>query len=88
MRELKRKDEEKLQLAKATNDLESFIVDTQDKLYQEDYEKCSTESEREELQKSLSEASDWLYEQDSSTEKKVPFPLTERERSVCVCERE
>ena len=58
-------------LAKATNDLESFIIDAQDKLYQEDYEKCSTEEERTEIQTNLSAASDWLYEQDETVERKV-----------------
>lgn len=71
IKELKRKDEEKLLLAKATNDLESFIIDAQDKLYQEEYEKCSTEEERTELQGNLSAASDWLYEQDETVERKV-----------------
>ena len=71
IRDLKKKDEEKLLLAKATNDLESFIIDAQDKLYQEDYEKCSTEEERTEIQSNLSAASDWLYEQDETVERKV-----------------
>ncbi len=34
MKDLKKKDEEKELLAKATNDLESFIIDAQDKLWQ------------------------------------------------------
>lgn len=34
LRELKKKDEEKVQLAAAKNDVESFIIDYQDKLYQ------------------------------------------------------
>ena len=71
IKDLKKKDDEKLLLAKATNDLESFIIDTQDKLYQEDYEKCSTEDERTEIQSNLSAASDWLYEQDETVERKV-----------------
>ena len=71
IRDLKKKDEEKLLLEKATNDLESFIIDAQDKLYQEDYEKCSTEEERTEIQTNLSAASDWLYEQDETVERKV-----------------
>ena len=71
IRDLKKKDEEKLLLAKATNDLESFIIDAQDKLYQEDYEKCSTEEERTDIQTNLSAASDWLYEQDETVERKV-----------------
>ena len=43
----------------------------QDKLYQEDYEKCSTEEERTQLQANFSAASDWLYEQDETVERKV-----------------
>ena len=73
IKDLKKKDDDKLLLAKATNDLESFVIDTQDKLYQEDYEKCSTEDERTEIRSNLSAASDWLYEQDETVERKVNF---------------
>ena len=65
--ELRAKDIEKHLLAKAQNELESFTVEAQDKLYQEIYEKCSTEEEREKIRVAMSEASDWIYEQDEKT---------------------
>ncbi|KAK2176539.1 hypothetical protein NP493_657g01042 [Ridgeia piscesae] len=65
--ELRAKDIEKHLLAKAQNELESFTVEAQDKLYQEIYEKCSTEEEREKIRTAMSEASDWIYEQDEKT---------------------
>ncbi|XP_015912562.1 hypoxia up-regulated protein 1 [Parasteatoda tepidariorum] len=53
--------------AKAKNSLESFIVETRDKLYRDEYEKASTEEERNNIQQSLSQASDWLeYESDDA----------------------
>ena len=71
IKELKKKDEEKLKLEKAQNELESFIINTQEKLYEEEWEKCSTEENREEIRTKLSEASDWLYEVDETTPRKV-----------------
>lgn len=64
---LDEKDQEKLLLEKAKNDLETLLIDTKDKLWQENYEKCSTEEERETLREKLNEADDWLYEADSDT---------------------
>ncbi|CAH1796844.1 unnamed protein product [Owenia fusiformis] len=64
--DMRKKDEEKRLLEIAKNELESYIFTYQDKLYQEDYEKCSTEEERSVLSGKLSEASDWLYEQEDS----------------------
>ena len=69
--DLQKKDLEKIKLAKVKNELESFIFDTQDKLYQEVFEKCSTENEREQIRKQFSEASDWLYEQEEDAERQV-----------------
>ena len=71
IKDLRKKDEEKKKLAEAQNELESFIIDTQDKLYNELYEKCSTEEERDEIRTKFSEASDWLYEQEPDAERKV-----------------
>ena len=56
---------------KALNKLESFIYETQEKLYDETYEECSVEEERETIRTSLSEASDWLYEQPDDAEASV-----------------
>jgi len=48
--------------ATAFNDLESSCIDIQAKLYEEVYEKCSTEEEREKIRTKCSEVSDWLYD--------------------------
>ena len=46
LKDLRKKDKEKIELEKAKNDLESFIVDTQERLYRDEYEQCSSEEER------------------------------------------
>ena len=71
LKNLQKLDEERNNLLAARNDLESFIIETQDKLYRDEYEKCSTEEQRITLQSYFSTASDWLYEQDETTERKV-----------------
>ena len=70
---LRLKDVEKQELQKVQNELESFAVEAQDRLYQPVYEKCSTEEEREQIRTAMSEASDWLYEQDEKTPTQVRF---------------
>lgn len=71
LKELKKKEEAKVEKEKALNKLESFIYETQEKLYDETYEECSVEEERETIRTSLSEASDWLYEQPDDAEASV-----------------
>ena len=72
--ELQKRDQEKVALQKAKNELEGFIFDTQDKLSQETYEACSTEEERASILQQMSEASDWLYEQPEEAKKEVALP--------------
>ncbi|GFU72242.1 hypoxia up-regulated protein 1 [Trichonephila clavipes] len=68
LRDLDEHDHARLAKAKAKNSLESFIVETKDKLYNEEYEKASTDEERTNILQKLSEASDWLeYESDDAT---------------------
>lgn len=50
--------------AEAKNGLESFIIDTRDKLSSDEgVEKVSTEEEREQLRGDFEKAEDWLYEE-------------------------
>jgi hypothetical protein len=70
---MRKKDEEKKKLMAIKNDIEAFIFTAQDNIYQEPYEKCSTEEQREEIRNVMSEASDWLFDQDDSTTLKVSF---------------
>lgn len=63
LQDLTIRDLEKQEREKSANSLESFIFETQDKLYQEEYLFVSTEEEREEISKKLSEASNWMEEE-------------------------
>uniref|UniRef100_A0A0K2TA14 Hypoxia up-regulated protein 1 n=1 Tax=Lepeophtheirus salmonis TaxID=72036 RepID=A0A0K2TA14_LEPSM len=63
LRALDKKDDEKRERENAQNTLESFVIDMKDKLYQELYEKSSTEEEREKISNKLSEVSDWIDEE-------------------------
>jgi len=47
----------------ALNELESFTFDLQDKISQEEYEKASTDEEREKIRSECSAVSDWLDEE-------------------------
>lgn len=68
LKDLDDHDKARLAKAKAKNSLESFIVDTRDKMYSDEYEKACTEEEKTGIMKSLSEISDWLeYESDDAT---------------------
>ncbi|KAK4337395.1 hypothetical protein RND71_043342 [Anisodus tanguticus] len=74
------KKQESLRLARdqAKNSLESFIVETKTKLYDDEYEKSSTEEEREKLMKILNDASEWLeFESDNVETKVLNDKLTE-----------
>lgn len=56
------KDKEKKLLEMVKNDLEAYIYDMNDKLTDEDYEKCSIFAEREEYSKLFAEVGEWMYE--------------------------
>merc|ERR1712203_971427 len=47
----------------ALNDLESFVLNVREKLYEELFEKSSTEEEREKIREKCSELSDWIDEE-------------------------
>lgn len=69
--ELTAKDKEKKLLEMAKNDLEAYIYDMNDKLTDEDHEKCSTSAQREEYSKLFAEAGEWMYEQEEDAKKEV-----------------
>ena len=52
--------------AEAKNALESFIIDTRGKMYEEGVESVSTEEERSEISSTFEAAEDWLYEDGKS----------------------
>ncbi|XP_060106874.1 hypoxia up-regulated protein 1 [Heteronotia binoei] len=63
LQELTARDLEKQERERAANSLEAFTFETQDKLYQEEYQLVSSETEREEILQKLSEASSWMEEE-------------------------
>lgn len=67
LNDLAKKDEEKKKLAAVKNDLEAFGYDVKGKLYEEEYEQCSTEKEREEIREKITAIMDWYDEQGIDT---------------------
>ncbi|XP_021515044.1 hypoxia up-regulated protein 1 [Meriones unguiculatus] len=63
LEDLTLRDLEKQEREKAANSLEAFIFETQDKLYQPEYQEVSTEEQREEISGKLSAASTWLEDE-------------------------
>lgn len=54
--------------ATALNNLESFVIDVQNKLYEDEYTQSSTPEEVEKIKTSCSAVSDWLYEDGSEAD--------------------
>lgn len=54
--------------ATALNNLESFVIDVQNKLYEENYVAASTEEEVAKIKETCSEVSDWLYDEGSDAD--------------------
>ena len=61
--ELDARDQAKMAREQALNNLETAVIDTKDKLWQEIYEKSSTEEEREKILAKCTELSDWIDEE-------------------------
>eukprot|EP01111_Echinosteliopsis_oligospora_P017228 TRINITY_DN7394_c0_g1_i1.p1 TRINITY_DN7394_c0_g1~~TRINITY_DN7394_c0_g1_i1.p1 ORF type:complete len:953 (+),score=370.20 TRINITY_DN7394_c0_g1_i1:61-2859(+) len=59
-------DEQKRELQREKNNLESYLYDTRDKLELDEVIEASTEAEREAVRSSLSSGSDWLMENEDS----------------------
>ncbi|XP_066245009.1 hypoxia up-regulated protein 1 [Euwallacea similis] len=54
--------------ATALNNLESFVIDVQNKLYEDEYSVAATEEEAGKIRQACSEVSDWLYEDGSEAD--------------------
>ncbi|XP_058050898.1 hypoxia up-regulated protein 1 [Ahaetulla prasina] len=81
LQELTERDLEKQEREKSANSLEAFIFETQDKLYQEEYQFVATEEEREEISRKLSEASSWIEDEGyTATTKELKEKLSELRR--------
>ncbi|XP_023690980.2 hypoxia up-regulated protein 1 [Paramormyrops kingsleyae] len=63
LQDLTDRDLEKHEREKALNSLEAFIFETQDKMYQDEYQAVLSEEEREQISGKLSEASTWMDEE-------------------------
>ncbi|KAM9455464.1 hypoxia up-regulated protein 1 isoform 1-T2 [Clarias gariepinus] len=70
LQHLTERDLEKQEREKSLNSLEAFVFETQDKLYQDEYQVVVTEEEKEAISSKLSEASAWLDEEGYSAETK------------------
>lgn len=78
LQDLTDRDLEKHEREKTLNSLEAFIFETQDKLYQDEYQAVVTEEEREQISGKLSEASNWMDEDGySASTKELKEKLSE-----------
>ncbi|XP_020290285.1 hypoxia up-regulated protein 1 isoform X1 [Pseudomyrmex gracilis] len=62
IRRLNVHDREKARRENALNNLESYVIDAQQKLDSEEYLAAATDEEAEQIRKACTEISDWLYE--------------------------
>lgn len=83
LQDLTDRDLAKHEREKTLNSLEAFIFETQDKLYQEDYQLVVSEEEQEQISAKLKEASEWMDEEGySATTKELRGKLSEL-KSLC-----
>ncbi|XP_028128595.2 hypoxia up-regulated protein 1 [Diabrotica virgifera virgifera] len=54
--------------ATAMNNLESFVIDMQNKLYEDEYTEATTVEEQEKIKTACSEISEWLYDEGSDAD--------------------
>uniref|UniRef100_A0A1A8QHH5 Hypoxia up-regulated protein 1 n=1 Tax=Nothobranchius pienaari TaxID=704102 RepID=A0A1A8QHH5_9TELE len=83
LQDLTDRDLAKHEREKMLNSLEAFIFETQDKLYQEEYQQVVTEEEREHISVKLREASEWMDEEGyAATTKQLKDKLSQL-RNLC-----
>uniref|UniRef100_A0A3Q1F540 Hypoxia up-regulated protein 1 n=1 Tax=Acanthochromis polyacanthus TaxID=80966 RepID=A0A3Q1F540_9TELE len=83
LQDLTDRDLAKQEREKTLNSLEAFIFETQDKLYQEDYQLVVTEEEKEQISSKLREASEWMDEDGyAATTKQLREKLSQL-KSLC-----
>uniref|UniRef100_A0A3P9J7H2 Hypoxia up-regulated protein 1 n=1 Tax=Oryzias latipes TaxID=8090 RepID=A0A3P9J7H2_ORYLA len=63
LQDLTNRDLAKQEREKSLNNLEAFIFETQDKLYQEDYSQVVSDQEKEQIAAKLTEVSEWMDEE-------------------------
>ncbi|XP_076607074.1 hypoxia up-regulated protein 1 [Chaetodon auriga] len=83
LQDLTDRDLAKQEREKTLNSLEAFIFETQDKMYQEDYQLVVSEEEKEQISTKLSEASEWMDEDGyAATTKQLREKLSQL-KSLC-----
>ncbi|XP_034539425.1 hypoxia up-regulated protein 1 [Notolabrus celidotus] len=83
LQDLTNRDLAKHEREKSLNSLEAFIFETQDKLYQDDYQLVVSEEEKEKISGKLSEFSEWMDEEGySATTKQLKEKLSQL-KSLC-----
>lgn len=82
IRALNDADQHKKRRETALNALESFVIDAQVKLDEDEYASCATPEEAQSIRKSCSEISDWLYEDGSDADAETYEKKLEEIRSV------
>ncbi|XP_041030297.1 hypoxia up-regulated protein 1 isoform X2 [Carcharodon carcharias] len=83
LQDLTDRDLQKHEREKMANSLEAFIFETQDKLYQDEYQAVSTQDERDQISAKLSEVSNWLDEDGyAATTQELKAKLSEL-RKMC-----
>ncbi|XP_040908123.1 hypoxia up-regulated protein 1 [Toxotes jaculatrix] len=83
LQDLTDRDLAKHEREKTLNSLEAFIFETQDKLYQEDYQQVVSEEEKEQISAKLTEASEWMDEDGyTATTKQLREKLSQL-KSLC-----
>lgn len=83
LQDLTDRDLAKQEREKTLNNLEAFIFETQDKMYQEEYQLVVSEEEQEKISAKLRDASEWMDEEGySATTKELRGKLSEL-KSMC-----
>ncbi|XP_010781873.1 hypoxia up-regulated protein 1-like, partial [Notothenia coriiceps] len=83
LQDLTDRDLAKQEREKSLNSLEAFIFETQDKLYQDDYQLVVTEEEKEQISSKLSETSEWMDEEGYTASNKQLREQLSQLRSLC-----
>uniref|UniRef100_A0A8C7KL97 Hypoxia up-regulated protein 1 n=1 Tax=Oncorhynchus kisutch TaxID=8019 RepID=A0A8C7KL97_ONCKI len=83
LQDLTDRDLEKQEREKTLNSLEAFIFETQDKMYQEEYQAVVSEEEKETITTKLSEASAWMDEDGYSAVTKELREKLQELRKLC-----
>lgn len=82
IRALNEADHSKKRRETALNALESFVIDAQVKLDEDEYASCATPDEAQAIRKSCTEISDWLYEDGADADAETYEKKLEEVRSV------